>query len=325
MVLVKPGDKSGHIEGEWIDYGNRFSWSRMSDPDADVVVFQRPFGKHMFHAILELQRRGVRVVCEIDDDADAVDPRHPFWRSIQPSVRPDHNRDWLRWACEVADLVTVTTPALARRYGGHGRVSILPNYVPARLLNVKRTRDGGAAVIGWTGTVASHPNDLQVMRGGLQQALNDTGATFMVVGDGQDVGRAAGIGRDPISTGWLPYEAYVQEVANLDVGIAPLDMTPFNEAKSWLRMLDMSAVGVAVVASPTGPNREFADLAGGLLAGKPRDWRSHIKRLVLDVDYRVDTATQARTAVAESFTIEQRCGMWWESWESTLTVRTAAK
>src|SRR5690606_32644218 len=143
------------------------------------------------------------------------------FRSVHPRHNPATNREHLARACRVADLVTVTTPTLARRYGAHGRVAVLPNMVPAAYLEVAGGGDG--ATIGWTGSLTTHPTDLQVTRGAVARAAEATGAHVRVVGTGVGVADALGLSEPPEATGWIDIGDYPTEMAKVDVGIVPLD------------------------------------------------------------------------------------------------------
>ena len=99
---------------------------------------QRLVSRDVVDTIPHLQAAGVAVVVDIDDDLDALPKGHPYRAATSPArpLRrhadgyvddPDaKNRLWLREACRQADLVTVSTPALAKRYARHGRVAVLP-------------------------------------------------------------------------------------------------------------------------------------------------------------------------------------------------------
>lgn len=291
--------------------------------DADVVVVQRPLHRNRVELIDVLQAAGVTVVVEIDDDFSAIHPRNPAWKGANPLSDPDAGREWLARACERADLVTCTTPALAQRYGAHGRVVILDNYVPERYCCTEPStyteahlgpRDGRVTV-GWTGSVHTHPNDLEQTRGMVAAAVTDTGACLGVVGTGVGVAKALGYGGDVLATGWLPIEAYPEAIRRFDVGIAPLKPSPFNEAKSHLKGLEFAALGVPFVATPTGPYRRLAQLGIGVLADHPQDWRVAVEILIRDEARRADLAAQYRADVAARWTVEGNAWRWLEAWE----------
>lgn len=288
-------------------------------PDADVIVLQRPLRRWIADAIPLLQDKGVRVVVEVDDDFARIHPNNVSFSGCHPRTSPDRNWAHLKRACDAADLVTVTTPALAKRYGAHGRVAVLPNLVPAWYLTVERDRHDGVYV-GWSGSIDTHPDDLQVTGGGVAVAVRDTGARFAVVGTGKGVQRGLGLDAPPVATGWRPLEEYPVGVAQLDVGIVPLADTDFNHAKSNLKMSEMSALGVPPVGSPTPDN---VRLGCGLLARRPRDWAKHLRLLVRNSDYRAEVAAHGRTVMAGR-TIEGNCGRWLDAWLSTVERKVAA-
>lgn len=280
--------------------------------DADVIVVQRPLHRHRYELIKVLQTRGIAVVVEIDDDFHAVHRKNPAWTDAHPLRDKDSNRDWLMRACEIADLVTVSTRALAERYGGHGRVAVLPNFVPERYLQIERPRDG-QVMVGWSGSTHTHVGDLEITKGAIGQAIEATGARFAVVGTGVGVQKALRLTYEPVAAGWVPIDDYPAALATFDIGVVPLRMSPFNEAKSNLKMSEMSAVGVPAVGSPTGPNRELVKLGAGLLAETPDDWYRTIRDLALTVSMREDVGARARE-VMRSRTYEANAHLWWEAW-----------
>lgn len=226
--------------------------------EADVVVLQRPLARTVVEAIPALHRHGVAVVVEIDDDFHALPHGHGAKRATSVGANPDHNRMWLRRACEMADLVTVTTPALAERYGAHGRMRVLPNLVPASYLEVPGHAPREVSpTVGWTGSVVTHVGDLEVMGGVVPGVLADTGARFVSWGVGLTEQTLGVSGR---VRPWADLRgAYPRQVADLDVGLVPLADNAFNRAKSWLKGMEYAALGVPFVASPRAEYERLAE------------------------------------------------------------------
>lgn len=281
--------------------------------DADVVVLQRVVHADRVELIRALQDLGIAVVVEIDDDLHAIHRRNPAWAPMNPLNDPKINRDHLMRACELADMVTVSTPALARRYARHGRFTILPNFVPARYCDIVRYPHDGTT-IGWSGSVATHPGDLDVTGGGVAHAIRDTGAELLVVGTGKGVADALRHDGPIRSTSWVDIDVYPQQLAMLDVGVVPLARSAFNDAKSWLKGLEMAAVGVPFVASPTEPYRAFHNLGFGFLADTVDEWRWQVGELARNVQRRVDLCGLYRSRVRSAFTIEQQSERWVDAW-----------
>lgn len=327
-VDLYPADSSGcgfyrmrlpaaHIDGTTIhDDGLTLGWrgGRIVDAraDADVVVLQRPAKREFVEAIPLLQARGVAVVVDMDDDFASIDPGNRAW-----GFRAAH--EVMLEACRRADMVTVTTPKLAARYGAHGRVQVVPNVVPGDYLGIVGAHDA----LGWAGSMSTHPNDLQVTGGAVGQAVTEIDCRFRVIGDGDGVREALKLDAEPDVTGLVPVEDYPTRVASLAIGIAPLDDTPFNSAKSALKMLEYAALGVAALGSPTPDNVRVNTEGVGMLARRPRDWYRTLLALSDDA-FRADVVAASRAAVAASFTIEGNAWRWEQAWSLALSNRRAA-
>lgn len=317
--LVMPDEPDERqIQAQWVRNSHgRDTLLGVAAVDADVVVIQRPLSDTLANAVPMLQAQGVKVVVEIDDDFHSISRRNTSWSVVQPHLSPRRNRAWLAAACQHADWVVCSTPALAERYAPHGRVSMVRNRVPAWYLDVER-RPNPATVVGWTGSVDTHPDDLQVVGGGVARAVRSTGALFHVVGTGKGVRVNLGLPVEPTATGWVPIEEYPGAVAQLDVGIVPLELSPFNAAKSSLKMMEMAALGVVPVVSPTPENLRLWGEAVGTVADSPRRWEGMVKRLALDADHRAELAERSREAMRRH-TIEGNADEWLAAWTAPVS------
>lgn len=294
--------------------------------DADVVVLQRPTLQFMPQLIPLLQARGVAVVVDMDDDLSRIHPMNPAWRSFAPwLVHTQTGESWPnphRWqhaetACRLADMVVVTTPALARKYGSHGRVRVIPNYIPARYLEIPHE---DSDVIGWGGSVHSHPHDLQATGAAIARLVT-RGHRFVTVGNKAGVARALGLREDPGGPADVQLDDWPSALAaTIGIGIAPLAESQFNHAKSRLKPLEYAAVGIPAVASPADDYRRFSEAGGCLLADKPRAWESILRSLAASPERRVHVAGQGREVAARN-TIEGHADEWLDAWAEAVKGR----
>ena len=286
--------------------------------EADVVVFQRVTHQWIADAVPILRSRGVAVVIDIDDDLNAVHPRNPAWESMHP--RNDgkrlvgggiHRHSWahLSRACREATLVTVSTPALLDVYARHGRGHVIYNHLPDMYYGVPHE---DSDLLGWPASLHSHPDDPGVM-GGAVARLVEEGYRFCTVSDPKGVGAAFGLPRDPAG-GALDMNHWPAGVAKLGVGIAPLADTRFNKSKSFLKPLEMSALGVPWVASPRAEYVRLHRKGVGALADTPRRWHKELSRLLSSPRLRAERAEAGR-AVAETMRVRDNAWRWIEAWE----------
>lgn len=281
--------------------------------DTDVLVLQRPLHKVLVDSIPFWRRKGITVIVDIDDDFTCLHPQHLARAILEPKRSPLDNWNHLKRACGMADLVTCSTPALARRHGGRGHAIVLPNCVPNDLTLTPRRDD--AETIGWTGYTTFHPKDLTVTRGGVQAAMDDTGARFLVVGNKMGVQQDLALRDEPSEDGPYPLKAYPLGVSQFTVGIVPLLQSKFNDAKSYLKGIEFAACGVPFVASPTPEYEKLYEMGVGLLADdKSKSWRKQLRLLLQDRMLYEHMSATGREIIAADHTYERNAWRWAEVW-----------
>lgn len=286
----------------------------------DVLVFQRLTHQWMAEAVPLLRAKGIAVVVDVDDDLSTVHPRNPAYNSMHPARGGRHSWQHLADACRAATLVTASTPALLERYARHGRGHVIANHLPDSYYGLPRVdRD----VIGWPAALASHPDDPAVLGGAIARLVSE-GADFRVVGDPTGTGAAFGLMADPPGRAGVPITRWPAAVAgDIGVGIAPLADTAFNRAKSWLKPLELSALGVPWVASPRAEYARLHKRGVGALADTPRRWYREVKRLTESPALREEQAEAGRE-VAEGLRLSGNAWRWWEAWERAHRTQSAS-
>lgn len=322
VEVIPPGDRR-------VEVGFAFSGKVASErfpEDADVVVLQRPTLGFLTEMIPLAQARGVAVVVDMDDDLGSIHPANPAFATLRPKVRhPEfgwvpnpHRAQHAARACTLADVVTVTTERLAKVYANrHGGALVVANRVPERYLAVEHT---DSDLVGWGGSVHSHPDDLQVVGNAVAELVR-AGGRFGTIGMPDGVRERLFLDRDPEFVGPVSIEEWPSALAGFGVGIAPLADTVFNEAKSGLKPLEYNAVGVPCVASPSPSYAAWAaESAGTVLARRPREWSGVLRALAKDPQRRAEMSAAGRAAAAEN-TIEGHAWRWAEAWELAVSTR----
>jgi SAM-dependent methyltransferase len=273
--------------------------------DADVVVAQRPALEVQVAAWQRWRRLGPALVYETDDLITDPDPSGlSNW--LDPEMRAGAET-----CLRTADLVTVSTPALAEALAGYNpNVAVLPDCVPAALLEVQRPRCE-KTVVGWAGGT-THLQDIDLIRDVLATTADLPGVELHFLGcDFSPLARRAAR-----FTPWQvsPWDYYA--VVDFDIALVPLADTAFNRCRAPIKALEMAALGIPVVASDVEPYRYVVvDGVTGFLCSDERDWHAAVRTLVHDPAMRQEMGAKARDAAA-AYTIEEHWPRWAAAYQS---------
>lgn len=281
-------------------------------PDgAEVIVMQRI--THMWHAkvIPILRKKGVAVVIDMDDDLSCIHRKNQAWLNYHPLSNTPYSWRHAEESCRAATVVTLSTSSLLKVYAKHGRGEVIDNYVPDRYLRINAQQD---EVFGWPGTTQSHPADLDTC-GRAIQSLRDDGYQFRVIGPPSKVRTALKLKEEPEFTGVVKIFDWPGKIAELQVSMAPLEASQFNQSKSRLKLAEASSVGVPWVASSRTEYRRFHKDSGGagIIADTPKDWYAGVKKLMDDEPLRKELGERGREFMRTQ-TIEKNSWRWLQAW-----------
>lgn len=292
--------------------------------DADLIIFQRPLDNAMTSAIQQAHRQGIATMVEIDDDFSTVHAQNVAHGAMTGETS---GHQWVAKAASLADHVSVSTPQLTK-YARHGRYSVLRNCVPDSIFETVGEKSNQAwPRIGWTGTVQTHPFDLQETKGRVGEVLKTNSLPFNVVGDGKYVSQSLQLDKDtPVfATGWVPLDSYYEHIYSfIDIGIVPLEISPFNQAKSALKGLEYAALGIPFVASPTREYERLAAYGIGKIANNPAEWRKHIQRMIDRPAETERIGKEAQELIKSDHTYSANAYQWIESWEKAVEYRKSS-
>ena len=100
-------------------------------------------------------------------------------------------------------------------------------------------------------------------------------------------------------------EGSLKDLQAFDIGIMPLDDTPWNRGKCGLKLIEYLAVGTPAVASPVGVNSEIIrDGETGFLAKNTSDWQKNLACLIEDQELRSRLGQAGRQSVVEHYSIQ---------------------
>jgi len=191
---------------------------------------------------------------------------------------------------------------IADWYSGHCRdIRIVPTGVDVHAYRPLEGRhDTGTFTVGWMGTPGNFRYLRKIMPAIDRFLERFDFARFVVVSN-----RIPEWWRgDRPQYVFLPWgeDEEVGLLQSFDVGIMPLDDSPWTQGKCSFKMLQAMAVGIPVVVSPVGMNRTVLDLGDcGLSAVSVDEWCESLRVLVEDRARAAEMGETGRRIVTEHF------------------------
>ena len=252
---------------------------------------------------------GAPIVLHIDDDLFEL----PVTVGIERYRAGRHPRriQALRAAIRNADMVIAATPALAERLApmaGHSRIGWLENGTGGRAWPRALKPAGAPIVVGYMGS-ASHGPDLELVLPALERLMirrRDVRVElFGSIARLPAVDRLPGAPvRHDVVAG--DYAAFRHRLAALqwDIGLAPLEASPYNLCKTATKWAEYAEAGAAVLASDMEVYQPM--IAWGAAApAAPGQWAQALDRLVEDAGLRRALISSADRLLAASFAWER--------------------
>ncbi len=154
--------------------------------------------------------------------------------------------------------------------------------------------------IGWIGTPATWTAYMEPMMPLLTRAAAQNGARITSVG----AGRAAT--PHPLHD-VLPWSeaAEIGQLQNMDIGVMPLDDSPWSRGKCGYKLIQFMACGLPVIASPVGVNATIVEHGvNGFLATTDAEWREALTRLLTDPALRQRMGAAGRKRIEEDYSLQ---------------------
>lgn len=276
--------------------------------DADIIVVQRNLFGPTLAAIQHWKARDRVVIAEFDDAYDLMPPSinsHDFWhhgvateegRIIDgaPRIEPIPITQF-RWGLRLVDAATVPSKRLADDWSAYTKIHYVPNYIDLDKYTTAARVPHEGIHIGWGGSLSHFESFNQ---NGLLSALqhicrsrpevrilingsNNEIFDLLPIPEGQKILRA-----------WVPYHEWPGELANYDIGLAPLN-GPYDDRRSWIKALEYMVMKIPWVASEGPPYHELRSY-GWLVPNSAQTW----ERVLLDIidhidEYRAEAGREA--------------------------------
>ena len=302
------------------DHVKRWHWTE----PVDVVVLHRPMlTLPLWRLLLNLRRRGVRVVMDVDDLVF-----DPGAASLSPAVLSHRaSRWWTAWQCKwhqralmLADVITTSTEPLQqalRQLPGlaHIHTSLIPNAVHCSWRAMGElplpAPAAGAPVVRYLPGTRTHDRDFAQIQEALVTVLRERPNVRLEI-----VGPLACDLPLPAQQ-WrhlprVPFAAYHELVRSAHLNLAPLELNRFTRCKSALKVMEAAYWGVPTLCSPI-PDTLRLQNAGALVCEDAAQWRRQLGRLLDDPMLHRQACTGLRPAILRHADVHHWAQVWLEA------------
>jgi len=221
----------------------QWAWGRFQ-----AILIERPHTPEGHTLIHIAKTYGVKVWLDIDDDLVNI----PIWNEASTQWAHPKAQERIMAAFQAADLLTVSTPALLKLYGGANKnIACIPNAFNDAVFTPAPIQPQGRPVkMAWRGS-GKHSGDIEEVKRPLLKAYADTGMRWKFYG-----------AQPPA---WLPfqhgeyrkfsplYDYFLQLAADApDWLFVPLMNILFNHAKSKCAAIEQFMLSGGAVIAPHG-------------------------------------------------------------------------
>lgn len=161
-------------------------------------------------------------------------------------------------------------------------------------------------VIGWIGTKSTFEKHLLPQKSWILKAQEIEGVEFHIVG----ITANENLGEKVKYIPWTE-ASEVSEIQKFDVGIMPLEDSPWEKGKCSYKIIQYFACGIPAIASPIGMNREVViPHENGFWASADEEWLTAIKTLKQSKELQNNLGLQGRSAVENTYSIQVTAKKW---------------
>lgn len=261
---------AGHCDGVVCDY--LLDDETLAGLHPDIVIFQRVLELDQIAAIKRYRRilPNARFIFEIDDLLTNIPADNKF-----SGLFPHRTLDRLKQGMGLCDRLVVSTNPLLEAYGAFAPdASLSRNMLPDNVWDVPHVYvPHDKPRVGWAGS-SGHLGDLKLLIPVVRATCDLVDWVFL--GPVPEVFRK--FAREVHAT--VPLSEYPAKLSSLDLdlAVAPLEVHPYNDAKSCLRILELGICAYPVLCSG-GVGAFDVDLPVFRVANNADDWIDAITSL----------------------------------------------
>lgn len=275
-----------------------------SAKEADVIIIQRHFpSPYTATTLKKLLKLNIPIIYETDDLFLDIPKNHTSHENLKA------HKPYIKWIIKSADLITTSTETLrvALQKYTTSPIHVLKNTIDANLFLSTPEQKTGHFNILISGTT-THQSDWEIIKTPLLKILQVHRGKVSAIFFG-DLPHAFKNNPSAQLIGFQDsYNQYADTLKNLSiqVALAPLEATPFNDCKSNIKWLEYSAAGIPGIYSNTTPyNSCITHGETGLLVENTETaWFNALEDLINNPEYAHKIALKSQLSVINNYSIE---------------------
>lgn len=182
------------------------------------------------------------------------------------------------------------------------KIVMIPTVIDVTAYKEQNKRANSKVIIGWIGS----PSTFKYVKKYsfvFYKILQNKNVELHIVGATEDLG----LGVNVKYLKWTE-ESEVALISNFDIGIMPLENTPWELGKCAYKLIQYMGCGIPVVASAVGMNKVVVDEGiNGFLVRAEEEWVGKLNQLIGDSSLRKQLGKMGRKKVELQFSLQGNC------------------
>ena len=279
-----------------------------------VVIFRCPITPDVKALIEKAHYYNKKVFYDIDDlviDKKYTDEIEHV-KQMNKEERAEYDDGVIRMGktMKMCDYCITTTSALARELRKYGKeVYVNRNVASEKMVKLSLdalknvVRDESRIRIGYLSGSITHNPDFEMVKPALIRIMDEFPQVDLVVMGHLDLSEDfVRFGKRVIRQPFKNWDELPKLIVGLDINLAPIEETVFNEAKSENKWMEASLCKVVTVASDFGAFHEVIDDGKtGVLCKNGEDWYEKIKKLIENDGLRQKIGEKAHAKVMKEY------------------------
>lgn len=293
------------LSADYVDYTNL---------SVDVLKYYRGFIFYRCPITNEVEKliklakaNNKTVFYDIDDlviDKKYTDTiEHLKTLSLNEKMIYDDGVNRMRKTLELCDYAITTTERLAQELKNYcSEVFINRNTASERMVEYslaafnRTKKDKNKIFLGYLSGSITHNADFEMILPAIVNVMKKHSNVYLKAVGELNIPEELQMFKDRIITSsFVEWQALPEIIASLDINLAPLEMSIFNEAKSENKFVEAALCKVPTIASNIGAFKKSIenDITGVLCENTINDWTKKLEKLICNKEYREAIGVEA--------------------------------